>query len=197
MALGAVKPAAQLGDGALEAARVRTGPGLADAREVARGVLGVARDKREVIVEQRPPQVAVEVADHPQVNEADLGRRLARLGVELGVEHEEVARVEVRVEKAVGVEHPDDALGPQVDDALADGLGQRAALGRVGPDAAELLHRHHQPRRVLAVDLREADVGLVCEVDRELLCVVRLAPEVDLAQRVFGKLVENLFGLVP
>ena len=48
----------------------RAWPRVGDGGEIARGVLRVAGDEAVVVVEQQPPQLVVEAADHAEVDEA-------------------------------------------------------------------------------------------------------------------------------
>ncbi|MEZ5313974.1 MAG: hypothetical protein R2862_10195 [Thermoanaerobaculia bacterium] len=103
--------------------------------------------------------------------------------------------MQVGVEEAVVVQHPDDRRGAEVDQLVAILLGEVERALRARLEAVEELHADDVAPRELAVDLREDDVGHVAEVGRESLGVVRLARQVELAQRVLGELLEHLARL--
>lgn len=164
--LGGVAPeaAGDVGDLAGEALRVRLRPRLRDAGQVARGGLRFADHQAVEVEEQVAPQVLVEAPDLAEVDEAD-----ARAG-----HHEEVPRMQVGVEEAVAVEHPDDGARAEVDDVRAVRGRELLRLGGSGLVAAQELHAQQVRGAVGAEDAREDDFGLVGEVGGEGLGVVGL-----------------------
>ena len=123
---------------------------------------------------------------HPDVDEAD--DRL--LG---GAEDEDVPGMRVGVEEAVLEDH----LDHQPDGGLGDG-GSRESCGdrRLDLLPVEELEREHVPARGLAIDLREADVPFVGEVQGEALGVVGLDLEVELAHDRAVELVHETDGRI-
>ena len=105
--------------------------------------------------------------------------------------------MQVGVEEAVLVEHPDDGLRADLGEVPPLLLGQLLRLRGVGVHPVEELHRQHAAAGAGAVDGGEDDVGQVGEVGGEALGVVGLAAQVDLAQGVVAELVHQLPGLEP
>ncbi len=111
-----------------------------------------------------------------------------------GQDHQ-VSGVEVGVEEAVPVEHPDDRRGAEVEQVVALVLVELLRRRRGRLVAVEELHAQDVAAGELAEDLREDDVRHVAEVGGEGLGVVGLAGEIELAQRVLGELLEDLARL--
>ena len=104
--------------------------------------------------------------------------------------------MQVGVEEAVAVDHPDDRGGAEVDQFLSGFPRQRLRLGSVGPQAVDELHAQHPRPGQLGVHRREDDAGQVQEVRRERLDVVGFLPQVHLALRVVHELVDDAPRLV-
>ena len=112
-------------------------------------------------------------------------------------EHHEIARVQVRVEEAVAVDHADDrATAPRSTSCSRSSSG--SACVQENPGAAfEKLHHEHASRPLQSRKIfGKTTSGSSAKFAAKVSAVVGFAPEIHLAERVVAELLDDPLRLV-